>query len=174
MTHVLVILESPFAGLVDRNLRYLRACMRDCILRGEAPFASHGLYTQPGVLDDGNPQERSMGIAAGFAWRAAAVKTVVYEDLGITPGMEAGITHAMSMGQPIERRALAGWELAMPCETCGGTGIAGSKTGKGECWVCGGRGDQAGVEEVKRIEARRAEIAMATHDSSCPCCGGLR
>lgn len=45
----LVIIESPFAGDVVRNLRYLRACMRDCLRRGEAPYASHALYTQPGV-----------------------------------------------------------------------------------------------------------------------------
>ncbi len=51
-----VIIESPFAASngysVEENLAYLRAAMRDCLKRGEAPFASHGLYTQPGVLDD--------------------------------------------------------------------------------------------------------------------------
>lgn len=51
---ILVIIESPYAGDVDRNLEYLRAAMRDCLKRGEAPFASHALYTQPGVLDDGS------------------------------------------------------------------------------------------------------------------------
>lgn len=51
-----VIIESPYAGDVDANLTYLRACLRDCLLRGEAPFASHGLYAQPGVLDDAIPQ----------------------------------------------------------------------------------------------------------------------
>ena len=68
----LVIIESPYAGNVPLNLLYLRACMRDCLSRGEAPFASHALYTQPGVLDDGDPAERAHGIEAGFAWRAVA------------------------------------------------------------------------------------------------------
>ena len=49
-----VILESPYAGDVETNLRNARAAMRDCLLRGEAPYASHLLYTQPGVLDDGD------------------------------------------------------------------------------------------------------------------------
>lgn len=40
----LVVVESPYAGDVERNLRYLRAAMADCLARGEAPFASHGLY----------------------------------------------------------------------------------------------------------------------------------
>ncbi len=47
-----VILESPYGGTpeeVERNVKYARACLRDCLLRGEAPFASHLLYTQPGV-----------------------------------------------------------------------------------------------------------------------------
>lgn len=41
---ILVLLESPYAGYVERNLAYARACARDCLLRGEAPFASHLLY----------------------------------------------------------------------------------------------------------------------------------
>lgn len=90
----LVIVESPYAGDVERNMRYLRACLRDCLMRGEAPFASHGLYTQPGVLDDAAHDERARGISAGFAWREWAHATVVYTDLGISRGMSAGIEHA--------------------------------------------------------------------------------
>ena len=55
---VTVIVESPYAGDVERNERYARACIRDCLLRGEAPFASHLLYTQAGVLDDTIKEER--------------------------------------------------------------------------------------------------------------------
>ena len=104
-----VIIESPFAGDVETNLRYLRAAMRDCLLRGEAPFASHGLYTQPGVLDDDIPSEREHGIQAGFAWRSASDLTVVYTDLGITRGMDYGIKHAEKDGRPIEFRQIEGW-----------------------------------------------------------------
>src|SRR5262245_7405639 len=102
----LVIVESPYAGDVERNLNYVRACMRDCLLRGEAPFASHALYTQPGVLDDNTPHERALGIGAGLDWGEKAEATVVYEDLGITSGMRAGITRAMNVGRPIEYRRL--------------------------------------------------------------------
>jgi hypothetical protein len=105
----LVVVESPFAGDVQRNLRYLRAAMRDCLLKGEAPYASHGLYTQPGVLDDAVPSEREHGITAGFAWRRAAEATVVYVDLGITPGMQQGIDDAAGRGSPVEFRTLEGW-----------------------------------------------------------------
>ena len=101
-----VIIESPYAGDVEGNLNYLRRCIRDSLLRGEAPIASHGLYTQPGVLDDTVPAEREAGIRAGFAWRCRAAKTVVYTDRGISSGMREGIENAHDLGRPIEYREL--------------------------------------------------------------------
>ena len=106
-----VIIESPYAGDVERNLRYLRACMRDSLLRGEAPFASHGLYTQPGVLDDHDSGQRSMGIEAGFAWWAGAVRVVFCTDLGWSRGMIAALERAYGLNMPIVERSLGrGWE----------------------------------------------------------------
>jgi hypothetical protein len=106
-----VVIESPYAGDVTRNLEYLRACMHDCLMRGEAPYASHGLYTQPGVLDDSIPKERRLGIEAGFMWRDASDYTVVYTDYGITKGMAYGIDHAIDTGHPVEYRRLYGTEI---------------------------------------------------------------
>jgi hypothetical protein len=103
-----VIIESPYAGDIDKNMRYVRACMRDCLARGESPYASHALYTQEGVLRDDVTDERMHGIAAGFAWREASDKTVVYTDLGMSKGMEYGIAHAQELGHPIEYRKLEG------------------------------------------------------------------
>lgn len=108
----LVIVESPYAGEVELNLRYLRACMLDCLLRGEAPFASHALYTQ--VLEDDDPPQRALGIAAGFAWAAQADKTVVYTDRGISNGMRLGIKDAEEHDRPIEYRSLDGWTNGLP------------------------------------------------------------
>jgi hypothetical protein len=99
-----VVVESPFAGDVVRNLEYLCAAMRDCLFRGEAPFASHGLYTQ--ALDDKKAVERELGIAAGLAWGDRADACVVYTDLGISPGMQRGIEHAEANGCPVEYREL--------------------------------------------------------------------
>jgi hypothetical protein len=102
----LVILESPYAGDVDANLAYARACLRDSLARGEAPMASHLLYTQPGVLRDDVPEERQRGVDAGLAWGRVADATVVYTDRGITRGMECGIEAAKAAGRPIEYRTL--------------------------------------------------------------------
>lgn len=103
---ITVVLETPYAGDIEGNLAYLRACMRDCLQRGEAPFASHGLYTQPGVLRDDVPTEREQGIQAGFAWRRVADKTVVYTDRGMSWGMERGIEDALAIGHTVEFRTL--------------------------------------------------------------------
>lgn len=102
----LVVIESPFAGDVSANLEYLRACLADSLGRGEAPFASHGLYTQPGVLRDDAPEEREHGIAAGFAWGARADLVAVYMDRGISGGMKTGIDRALAAGQPVEYRRI--------------------------------------------------------------------
>lgn len=110
----LVILESPFAGDVATNVAYARAAMRDCLLRGEAPAASHLLYTQEGVLDDLDPAERSLGIEAGLAWGRVADATVVYEDLGVSRGMALGIERAVAEGRPVERRTVPGWTPPPP------------------------------------------------------------
>lgn len=104
----LVILESPYAGNVKKNVAYARACVRDSLLRGEAPIASHLLYTQPGILNDDIPSERQHGIDAGLAWRKVAEATVVYIDLGITDGMVYGINAARAAGIPVETRKIYG------------------------------------------------------------------
>jgi hypothetical protein len=101
-----VILESPYAGDVAMNLAYCRAAMADCLRRGEAPFASHALYTQPGVLDDAIPEERALGIDAGLTWGGVADATVVYTDRGVTSGMRQGVDRAREHGRPVEFRTL--------------------------------------------------------------------
>lgn len=103
-----VIIESPLAGDFEKNLAYARAAMRDCLDRGEAPYASHLLYPQ--VYDDNLPAHRERGITAGLAWGEAADATVVYTDLGISPGMQKGIEHAEEARRIIEYRTIPGWK----------------------------------------------------------------
>lgn len=108
----LVVVESPYAAPtpegIERNVRYARAAMRDCLLRGEAPYASHLLYTQEGVLRDEVPDERRLGMDAGFEWRQVAAATVVYVDLGTSRGMTEGVKDAEKRGNPVEYRSLGG------------------------------------------------------------------
>jgi hypothetical protein len=102
----LVIIESPFAGHVDANVAYAKRAVHDSLLRGEAPIASHLLFTQPGLLDDLVPDERRQGMEAGLEWYRAAELCAVYRDRGISSGMIAGIERAESLGVAVEFRTL--------------------------------------------------------------------
>lgn len=118
----LVVIESPLRGEVpawvhkrvrpfwervgrEQNRRYALQCMKDALSRGEAPYASHLLFDQRGLLDDANPAERTIGMHAGFAWAAAAELRAVYIDRGISSGMLQGIAHR-PYGQAVEFRSL--------------------------------------------------------------------
>lgn len=111
----LVIIESPFAARWwwGRwfNRRYARRCMRHALLAGDAPLASHLLYTQSGILRDDIPAERKCGIEAGLAWGTFAEKTLVYIDRGVSGGMLQGIDAALAAGRLIEFRSLGKMDL---------------------------------------------------------------
>ncbi len=118
----LVILESPYAGHteeeIQRNIEYARRCVRDSLMRGEAPIASHLLYTQTGILRDENPDERNQGITAGLAWINAAEGTVVYTDLGVSAGMWQGISLARVAGKQVLYRAIGIHKNSCHNRTC--------------------------------------------------------
>lgn len=81
----LVIIESPYARDTRSNIEYARRCLLHSLSLGEAPIASHLLYTQ--VLHDDIPEERATGMRAGWAWRRVAELRVFYTDRGWSKGM---------------------------------------------------------------------------------------
>ncbi len=102
-----VIIESPYAGDIKRNVAYARAAMADSLRKGEAPFASHLLYTQ--VLFDDLPLDREKGMLACLEWADACDAVVVYGDLGISPGMQRAIDNAKKWDIPVEHRFMPEW-----------------------------------------------------------------
>ncbi|MEJ0020703.1 MAG: hypothetical protein WDN25_29975 [Acetobacteraceae bacterium] len=127
-----VIVESPYRtpdpAAFLRHIAYARAALRDCLARGEAPFASHLLYTQPQVMharatwfDDGDNALRQVGIDAGLAWGSVGELCAVYGDLGVTLGMMQGVAAAETAGLPIDWRSLQDWAGAAgaPAALCG-------------------------------------------------------
>jgi len=101
-----VIIESPYAGNIERNIKYARACLKDSLNRNEAPLASHLLYTQDGVLDDTVESERMQGINAGLAWKEFADLHVFYVDYGMSKGMEYARGFSMGSGVQLEFREI--------------------------------------------------------------------
>lgn len=101
-----VMVESPYAGNINLNLKYLIACINDSLHRGEAPFASHGFYTQKGILDDNKISERVLGINAGFAWGEVADLITFYTDLGMSDGMQSAKTYYETLGIETEERKI--------------------------------------------------------------------
>lgn len=100
-----VILESPYKELPgedvvlsrELNFRYRQACIRDCLRRGESPFASHQMFTQ--ALDDAEPEECRLGMEAGFAWHEGVFLQAVYIDRTITDGMRRGVVRFLGGNQ---------------------------------------------------------------------------
>lgn len=102
----IVVIESPYAGDIDRNVAYARAAIRDSILRGEAPYASHLLYTQPGILRDEDAGERTMGIETGLNFHRVASLVAFYVDNGWSKGMRAAEALCFDAGTPIDYRTI--------------------------------------------------------------------
>jgi hypothetical protein len=95
-----VFLISPYAGTFELNIDYLRRVMLDCLQRGEAPFAPHGLY----IVE-------ALGIAAGRAFIPFCHAAVCYVDRGISSGMRGDLaafidTHVSR--RPVEYRSIEG------------------------------------------------------------------
>jgi hypothetical protein len=101
-----VILESPYAGDIDSNIKYARECVKHSLSLGEAPIASHLLYTQKGILDDNIPSERKLGIDAGLIWKEVADAHVFYIDLGISKGMQYAIESLSNKNVKVEFRKI--------------------------------------------------------------------
>ena len=116
MTNLLkVVIETPYSGATpeetEKNIHFARSCIHDSLRRGELPFASHLLYTQPGILDDKDPEERKMGINAGLEMTENFDRTAVYLNRGTSRGMEWGIARANELKRQIEYRTLPdNWE----------------------------------------------------------------
>jgi hypothetical protein len=88
---------SPFRGDVAVNTAFALALCRAIVLRGDAPLAAHQLL--PRALDDADPHERGLGVAAALAWLEVADELVVAGP--VSEGMRAEIARASELGVPV-------------------------------------------------------------------------
>ena len=68
---------------------------------------AHLMFAQ--VLDDMAVGQREQVFELAFAWYAAADLVVAYTDLGISAGMQRGISYAESLGLQTVERKVEGW-----------------------------------------------------------------
>ena len=106
----ITIVESPYSS-PDRLtcLRYACWACFDCILRGEAPFASHLLFTQ--ILPE-TPTSRDLGLAMRDTIAKATQGLVAqYVDLGTTAGMFRDVDcTAVVVQRRLTGLSLAAWQ----------------------------------------------------------------
>lgn len=109
----IVLIESGFViGDLTEASSYAKACVRNALLRGEAPFHVSALYLDcVDVHDD-----------AGLAAAAIAAKKVtemadrvaIYIDNGITDMVRSIVDHANSLHIPVSYRSLRRPDADLP------------------------------------------------------------
>lgn len=100
-----VFVVSPYRGDVEKNRRYAFLCVRDCIQRGESPFAGHLFYTL--FLDDNVASDRAAGMSAGQDWLLKSDVVAAYMDLGASSGMIEDMAFAKKHKIRVEERNLS-------------------------------------------------------------------
>jgi len=92
-----VLLETPSSGSESSVIyeKYAKACLRDSLLRNEAPLSAYLLYKQPGIISEDSSIEKIRSIEAELSWSKFCNKLVVYNDYGITSDMRKSIENAL-------------------------------------------------------------------------------
>lgn len=96
----LVYICSPYAGEIERNVRFAQDACRYAISQCCAPVAVHLLYPQ--LLNDAVPAEREAGIQMGLRVLAACEELWVCGSQ-ISTGMRCEIAEAERLGIPVKR-----------------------------------------------------------------------
>jgi len=121
----ITMIESPFRGRGDSeimrtadaaaNRAYAYRALHHSLQIGEAPFASHILY--PLVLNDNIPEQRTLGMRAGFEFLKCMEQYAFYTDRGWSDGMIDALEKAALHKKEIVLRSFEGAALYPPLTT---------------------------------------------------------
>lgn len=96
----MIFVSSPYAGDVEKNIKFAKQACHYVITTGNAFLCPHLLYPQ--VLDDVNPEERSLGMKMAKQLLSACDELWVFGDR-ISRGMFEEIEYARRYYIPLKR-----------------------------------------------------------------------
>ena len=105
----LIYVASPYAGDIEKNVRFAKEASRFVMSSGHAFFAPHLLY--PAILDDGVPEERALGMEMGTTVLSKCDELWAFGER-VSPGMQSEIAEAQRLGIPVRRITLLGGSAA--------------------------------------------------------------
>ncbi len=95
-----VYICSPYrahsSAELDRNIEYVQEITRQVLRAGYAPITPHLYMTQ--CLNENDPEERSIGMAAGLQLLAGCDFVVIGDRYGISEGMDTEMRLAEELG----------------------------------------------------------------------------
>lgn len=94
----IVYICSPYAGDTVRNILAAQKYCRFAALTGYIPFAAHLLFPQ--FLDDGKPEERSLGLSFGNVFMDKCKEVWIFGEK-LSPGMQAEYDRAVKRNMTI-------------------------------------------------------------------------
>jgi hypothetical protein len=94
----LVYICSAYAGDIEHNVSRARGYCRFAVSEGYIPLAPHLLFPQ--FMDDGDPEQRALGIRCGLEFLRICREVWVFGE-HITQGMEKEVIAAKKLGLPI-------------------------------------------------------------------------
>ena len=121
-TNNLIMIESPYSGDIDRNIRYLDLTIADASINyNECPYASHGQLTRHPrcksyfVSDYDSKWDiltRDEAICLSHSFRTIVDKTVFYIDRGWSTGMKSAKQFCIDNNLKYEERTINVVQLA--------------------------------------------------------------
>lgn len=127
-----VMIESPYSGDIDRNVRYLQLAMADAMLNhNECPYASHigmtmharaSKYYCSDYDEKWNLLTREQAIRLSHNIRHRCDFTVFYVDRGWSTGMKAALEYCTKNQLPYEIRSIDTYHLSKTSKQTRGKG----------------------------------------------------
>ena len=106
----LVVIEVPWSGMTHKNAQkeivYLRGCLRDSLAHNELPWSAHGLLHQTMALYDSDEEQLAEAVLVARQMVTKADCVIFYIDHRYTQQMRDMATWASMQGKPILRRTL--------------------------------------------------------------------